>query len=78
MVFVSGAVGGFFGPPWPNRRTSSLYSPDASFIADIARSEGEELSSIDTHLACITVFALGGRSRSDNAADTTTMSLERQ
>jgi hypothetical protein len=39
-------------------------------IADIARSEGEDLSSVDTHLACVTVFALGGRSRGDNAAET--------
>jgi hypothetical protein len=39
-------------------------------IADIARGEGEDLSSVDTHLACITVFALGGRSRVDNAAET--------
>jgi hypothetical protein len=38
-------------------------------IADIARSEGEDLSSVDARLACITVFALGGRSRGDNAAD---------
>jgi hypothetical protein len=70
MVFASGAVGGFFGLPGltvelPISTTLMLRS-----IADIARSEGEELSSIDTHLACITVFALGGRSRSDNAADT--------
>jgi hypothetical protein len=70
MVFVSGAVGGFFGFPGlvvelPISTTLMLRS-----IADIARSEGEDLSSTDTHLACITVFALGGRSRGDNAAET--------
>ncbi len=69
MVMVSGAVGGFFGLPGlivelPISTTLMLRS-----IADIARSEGEDLSSVDTHLACITVFALGGRSRSDNAAE---------
>lgn len=69
MVIVSGAVGGFFGLPGmivelPISTTLMLRS-----IADIARSEGEDLSSIDAHLACITVFALGGRSRADNAAD---------
>jgi hypothetical protein len=69
MVFVSGAVGGFFGLPGlivelPISTTLMLRS-----IADIARSEGEDLSSVDTHLACITVFALGGRSWGDNAAD---------
>lgn len=70
MVLVSGAVGGFFGFPGmivelPISTTLMLRS-----IADIARSEGEDLSSTDTHLACITVFALGGRSSGDSAADT--------
>jgi hypothetical protein len=70
MVLVSGAVGGFFGFPGmivelPVSTTLMLRS-----IADIARSEGEDLSSTDTHLACITVFALGGRSSGDSAADT--------
>jgi hypothetical protein len=69
MVLVSGAMGGFFGLPGlivelPISTTLMLRS-----IADIARSEGEDLSSVDTHLACITVFALGGRSLGDNAAD---------
>ena len=30
-------------------------------IADIARSEGEDLSDPDTALSCVQVFALGGR-----------------
>jgi hypothetical protein len=70
MVLISGAVGGFFGLPGlivelPISTTLMLRS-----IADIARSEGENLSSLDTHLACITVFALGGRVKGDNAAET--------
>ncbi len=70
MVLVSGAVGGFFGFPGmivelPISTTLMLRS-----IADIARSEGEDLSSVDAHLACITVFALGGRLSGDGAADT--------
>ncbi len=69
MVLVSGAAGGFFGLPGlivelPISTTLMLRS-----IADIARSEGEDLSSVDTRLSCITVFALDGRSRSDNAAE---------
>jgi len=57
------AVGGFFGLPGlifelPISTTLMLRS-----IADIARSEGENLSSLDTHLACNHCFALGGRSR---------------
>jgi len=71
MVFVSGAVGGFFGLPGLIAELPISTGLMLRSIADIARSEGEELSSMDTHLACITVFALGGRSRSDNAADTT-------
>jgi hypothetical protein len=39
-------------------------------IADIARSEGEELSRLDARLACLEVFALGGRSPGDDAAET--------
>jgi hypothetical protein len=70
MVLVSGAVGGFFGLPGlvielPVSTTLMLRS-----IAEIARSEGEDLSIFDTRLACITVFALGGRSKSDDAAET--------
>jgi hypothetical protein len=70
MAVVSGAVGGFFGFPGlivelPISTTLMLRS-----IADIARSEGEDLSSVDTHLTCITVFALGGSLSSDSAADT--------
>jgi hypothetical protein len=39
-------------------------------IADIARSEGELVTSPESKLACIEVFALGGRSGSDDAAKT--------
>jgi EcsC protein family len=38
-------------------------------IADIAKSEGENIQYIDTKLACLTVFALGGRSGKDDAAE---------
>jgi hypothetical protein len=39
-------------------------------IADIARAEGEDLSSPEARAACIEVFALGGRDRRDDAAET--------
>ncbi|HEY7789103.1 MAG TPA: EcsC family protein [Vicinamibacterales bacterium] len=39
-------------------------------IADIARSEGESIRSVEVQLACLEVFALGGRSRSDDGAET--------
>lgn len=39
-------------------------------IADIARSEGEQIKSIESRLACLEVFALGGRSHGDDGVDT--------
>ena len=38
-------------------------------IADIGRSEGEQIRSIESRLACIEVFALGGRLQSDDASE---------
>ncbi len=66
---ASGAIGGFFGVPalvveLPVSTTLMLRS-----IADIARAEGEDINSVDTRLACLEVFALGGRSSADDSAD---------
>ena len=66
---VSGAVGGVFGLAalaieLPVSTTIMLRS-----IADIAKSEGENVAFIDTKLACLTVFALGGRSLKDDEAE---------
>jgi hypothetical protein len=68
-VASSGAVGGFFGLPamaieLPISTTIMLRS-----IIDIARSEGESITDADTKLACLEVFALGGKSKSDDAAE---------
>jgi hypothetical protein len=38
-------------------------------IADIANSQGEDLEQMETRMACMQVFALGGRTRDDEAAD---------
>jgi hypothetical protein len=67
---LSGAAGGVFGLPsvlaeLPLTSTLILRS-----VADIARNEGEDLNSLETRLACMEVFALGGRSRADDAAET--------
>ncbi|MCZ6596487.1 MAG: EcsC family protein [Planctomycetota bacterium] len=67
---ASGAVGGWFGLAGlafelPVTTVLMLRS-----IADIARSEGHDLSAVDTQLACLEVFALGGPSKSDDAAET--------
>ena len=69
-VAASGAAGGAFGIAaigieLPVSTTLILRS-----IADIAAVEGEDPRSIDTRLACLTVFALGsGRDTRDDAAE---------
>ena len=70
MVVISGAIGGFFSLPGLVVELPISTALMLRSIADIARSEGEDISSVDTQLACITVFGLGGRARSDNAAET--------
>jgi hypothetical protein len=70
LVGGSGAVGGFFGlaalaVELPVSTTLMLRS-----IADIARSQGEDLSDIAARFACLEVFALGSdRSREDDAGE---------
>ncbi len=68
-VTLTGAAGGAFGLPalgieLPVSTVIMLRS-----IADIARSEGEPIRSPDGRLACLEVFALGGRRRGDDAAE---------
>lgn len=70
MAVGTGAVGGFFGPlalaaELPVTTTLMLRA-----IADIAHREGEDLSRAEARFACLQVFALGGRTRDDDAADT--------
>lgn len=68
-VTASGGIGGFFGleglaVELPVSTTIMLRS-----IADIARSQGESISAVETRLACLEVFALGGTAPSDDAAE---------
>jgi len=70
LVTSSGIVGGAFG--------TTAFAVDLTLatklmmrsIMDIARSEGEDLSSFDTQLACLQVLALGGKSKHDDNLDT--------
>lgn len=67
---LSGAAGGAFGLPalaveLPISTTIILRS-----IADIARSQGENLDQPETRLHCVQVLALGGRSRHDDLTET--------
>ena len=66
----SGAVSGLVGLPGlllelPVTTTLMLRS-----IAEIARDQGEDIHSDETRSACLEVFALGGRTEVDDAADT--------
>lgn len=67
---TSGCVGGFFGlsalPVELPVSTTIMFRS----IADIARSQGEDLERIETRLACLEVFALGGSSKEDDSAET--------
>lgn len=69
-VGTTGAAGGAFGLAalaieLPLSTTIMLRS-----IADIARSEGEDLRGVDARLQCLQVLALGGRAAGDDAAET--------
>lgn len=69
-AITAGATGGAFGLPGllvelPISTTIIFHS-----IAEIARSEGEDISSIEAKLACLEVFALGGKTTADDAVET--------
>ncbi|CAG4901308.1 EcsC family protein [Paraburkholderia gardini] len=68
-VATTGAAGGAFGLfalPVELPVTTTLMFRS---ICDIARSEGEDLSDIDTQLQCLTVLGMGGTSKTDDDAD---------
>jgi EcsC protein family len=69
LATASGAVGGTFGlAALPVELPASTVIMLRS-IADIARNEGEDLSDPETALACVEVFALGGRAKSKDASE---------
>ncbi len=69
LATASGAAGGAFGlAALPVELPVSTIIMLRS-IADIARSEGENLSDPEAALSCVQVFALGGRSGSANVSE---------
>jgi len=67
---TTGAVGGAFGftalfLELPVSTTIMMRA-----VADVARSEGFDLSDLSTRQACLEVFALGGKSDGDDASET--------
>lgn len=67
---ASGALGGFFGLPAVLAELPVSTALTLRAIADIARGEGEDISSLETRLACVEVLAMGGRTDEDDAAET--------
>jgi hypothetical protein len=69
LGMLSGAAGGLFGLPAVLAELPVTSAIILRAIADIARGQGEDLRNPEARLACMEVFALGGRSRDDDAAD---------
>jgi hypothetical protein len=69
LAAASGGIGGAFGLPALAIELPVTTVVMFRSIADIARSEGENLRLIEARLACLEVFALGGSSEKDNAAE---------
>ena len=70
-----GAIGGYFGLPGVLLELPVTTGLILRSIAAIAASEGEDLRQIESRLACVEVFALGGPRHEDDAAETGYYSL---
>jgi len=70
LVLATGAGGGSFGLPALKIELPVTTIIMLRSIADIARSEGEQISLLETKIACLEVFALGGRSKGDDGTET--------
>ncbi len=68
-VGAVGATGGLFGMPALAIELPISTAIMLRSIADIARSEGEDLRHPDGRLQCIQVLALGGKSKGDDLAE---------
>ena len=69
LCMASGAVGGYFGLPGLLVELPFSTSLILRAVADIAQREGEDLSNLESRMACLEVFAIGGYSVEDDAAD---------
>jgi len=70
LVAGSGAAGGFFGLPGMILELPVTTTLMLRGIAEIARDEGEDMETAEAQVACVQVFALGGKTEMDDAADT--------
>ncbi len=67
---AAGGVGGFFGMPGLAVELPVSTTIMMRAIATIARENGEDTEAPETRMACLEVFALGGRSESDDGTET--------
>ena len=70
LAAASGRIGGFLGPVTLLAELPVTTGLMLRSIADIAHSEGEQLHQLEARIACMQVFALGGRSGEDKASET--------
>jgi hypothetical protein len=70
LAATSGAVGGAFGLPALAAELPVSTIIIFRSIADIARSQGEKIKTLEAKLACLEVFALGGKSPKDDSTET--------
>ncbi|MDJ0927095.1 MAG: EcsC family protein [Gammaproteobacteria bacterium] len=70
LGMLTGACGGYFGLPGTLLEMPLTTMLMLRSIAAVAADEGENLRELPGRLACVETLALGGRVRSDDAADT--------
>lgn len=68
-VAATGSLGGYLGLPALAAELPVTTLIMLRSIADVARSHGEDLNTTEARLACLEVFALGGRSGEDRYAE---------
>ncbi|MDA9089718.1 EcsC family protein [Maribacter arcticus] len=76
IAMGSGALGGFFGSL--TGVGTAIFASEMTIttkfilrsIMDIARSQGEDIYSLEGQMQCLEVFALGGQSKDDDGMDT--------
>jgi hypothetical protein len=76
IITGSGAVGGFFGST--TGIGTAIFVSEMTLstkfimrtIMDIARSQGEDINSLEGQLQCLEVFTLGGLSKQDDGTET--------
>lgn len=76
IVTSTGALSGFFGST--TGLGTAIFTSELTLttkfimrtIMDIARSEGEDIYSLEGQMACLEVFALGGESNQDDGLET--------